>query len=61
MHYDRYKSNRSACIKITGKFLKVLDLNLRQLSMYTRIICKILNTKCIKSKQVTSEPSTFNT
>ena len=21
MHYDRYKSNRSACIRITGKFL----------------------------------------
>ena len=21
MHYDRYKSNRIACIRITGKFL----------------------------------------
>ena len=42
MHYDRYKSNRSACIRITDKFLsckhqvsdidtlQVLDLNLRQ-------------------------------
>ena len=42
MHYDRYKSNRSACIRITGKFLSckhqplrrllihVLDLNMHQ-------------------------------